>query len=146
VKFTIIIAASALLLMTAVPAPGQTSDYQKGVADGLRIGFFMNQKYVDAKEGINITGYNTEVARYNAWIESIFGKDPSFLMSPMPLGAMSRPVIVANNTTGNGIVHAIDGGVGKGPSYTTNDMNLLPDAARDNIAKSADGGEYLGGV
>jgi hypothetical protein len=98
-KFATIIAASALLLITAVPAPGQMSDYPKGVADGLKIGFFMNQKYIDAKAGINITGYNTEVARYNAWIESIFGKDPNFLMSPMALDAMSKPVIIANNTT-----------------------------------------------
>ncbi|MFB3766042.1 MAG: hypothetical protein ACE14P_12460 [Methanotrichaceae archaeon] len=50
-KFIKIIVALALLLIVVIPALGQMSDYQRGVADGLKIGFFMNQKYVDARAG-----------------------------------------------------------------------------------------------
>ncbi len=94
-----------------------------------------------------MSGYNAEVAKYNAWVGSIFGNDPSFLMSPMGLGATSAvpgPIIMANNTTYNGKVHSIDGNFVNGPSYKTNDMNLLPNAAINSITNGQ--GEYLGGI
>lgn len=146
-KLARIIVGLALISLLAIPALGQMTDYQKGIAEGLKIGFFMNQKYVDAKAGINVTGYNAEVERYNAWIVSIFGNDPQFLMTPLAMGAgaSSTPVLMTNLSNVGGIEHKIDGGAPKGAAYTTNDMNLLPDPR--NVSQiQQHGGEYLGGI
>jgi hypothetical protein len=43
---------------------------------------------------------------------------------------LSKPYLLANNTTQGGIVHSIDGSNKAGGSkYTTNDINLLPNSA-----------------
>jgi hypothetical protein len=66
------------------------------------------------------------------------------MTAPMNLQA---PYILANNTTTpTSIVHQIGDSKVSGPSYTTNDVNLLPDAARLNYQEgklTEDG--YLGG-
>ncbi len=138
-----------LLLLSSVAAAQEWTDYQKGVAEGLKIGFFMNQKYVDAQDGINVTGYNTEVQRYNAWVISIFGNDPQFMMNPITapsnVSDLSKPVLISN-VTSPGIVHEIDGGTkAKSPAYTTNDMNLLRDPGNMTQIQK-EGGAWLGGV
>lgn len=59
---------------------------------------------------------------------------------------LQKPYILGNNTTGNkGIVHAIDGSNKWGASYTTNDMNLLPDPGNISQIKS-EGGAWLSGI
>jgi len=127
------------------------SDWQLGAIEGLKYGFKMGQAFTNAQNGINVTGFNAEVDSYNAWIRKNFGENPSLLMSKMnaPMD-LSRPVMVANNTSSNGIVHEIDGGAAGGPSYTTNDINLLPENAinqyRATQTGKAMGEEYLGGI
>ncbi len=145
-KLTRIITVLAILSLVAIPALGQMTDYQKGIAEGLKIGFFMNQKYVDAQDGINVTGYNQEVERYNAWIRSIFGNDPQFLMQPITSSTsdLSKPVLISNITSGK-IEHKIDGNWGPNATYKTNDMNLLPDPQNMSQVKEH-GGAWLGGV
>jgi hypothetical protein len=147
-KLTRIISILALLSLVAVPALGEMTDYQKGIAEGLEVGFFMNEKYEQATQGINVTGYNAEVQRYNAWIVSIFGSDTRFLMTPMAMGASSKPVMVVDSTNATaGVVHQIDGdSKAKGPGYTTNDMNLLPESALNTRNIWEKGGEFLGGI
>ncbi len=148
-KLTRIIAALAILSLVAIPALGQMTDYQKGIAEGLKVGFFMHEKYTQALDGINVSGYNAEVDRYNVWIRSIFGNDPQFLMTPItgPASIASKPVLITNTSNStSGIVHEIDGGTkAKGPTYTTNDMNLLPDPQNMSQVKEH-GGAWLGGV
>jgi hypothetical protein len=73
---------------------------------------------------------------------------------------LSKPYLLANNTTQGGIVHSIDGSnkVG-GSKYTTNDINLLPNGAIEKYAAQdiyvdpvtgaksrVTGDGYLGGV
>jgi hypothetical protein len=146
-----------LCLVGLAMAAGYT-DWQQGAADGLKIGFKMGQAYEQAQSGINVTGFNAQVDLYNAWVRERFGEDPMLLMQKLNAPVdLSKPVLVANNTTGNSIVHAIDGmNKATGPSYTTNDVNLLPDSvisqyraqeaanAARGIASMGDG--YLGGV
>lgn len=131
-------------------AAGYT-DWQQGAADGLKIGFKMGQAYEQAQKGTNVTGFNAQVDSYNAWVREHFGEDPMLLMqkldAPMDL---SKPVLVANNTTNGGIVHAIDGSNKWGAKYTTNDINLMSDSAI-NAYKNSEVGKitgdgYLGGV
>jgi hypothetical protein len=138
-KYIVILLCLAGLAM----AQGYT-EWQQGALEGLKYGFKMGQAYENALDGVNVTGFNAEVDIYNAWVRQNFGENPNLLMSKIDTPAdLSKPVLVANTTAGSGIVHEIDGGVGTGPTYTTNDMNLLPESA---IKSLENGGEYLGGI
>ena len=140
-----------LCLVGLAMAAGCT-DWQQGAAEGLKMGFKMGQSYANALGGVNVTGFNAQVDIYNAWVRSNFGEDPNLLMSKMEAPVdLSKPYILANNTTGGGIVHAIDGSTVNGPSYTTNDVNLLPKGIDLTKATTSNpwqqgGAEYLGGV
>ncbi|MDD1726663.1 MAG: hypothetical protein LUQ08_02450, partial [Methanothrix sp.] len=68
----------------------------------------------------------------------------------MPINGidLTRPVLIANNTTSGGIPHKIDGmSEMNGPSYTTNDESLLPKSLDLTKAKNVDstlsGSQYL---
>ena len=141
-----------LCLVGLVLAQGY-SDWQQGAAEGLKIGFKMGQAFEQAQNGINVTGFNAQVDVYNAWVREHFGEDPMLLMQKLNAPVdLSKPVLIANNTTQGGIVHAIDGSnKATGPSYTTNDVNLLPKTVDPTNMVSKDpwnqgGVEYLGGV
>jgi len=97
--------------------------------------------------------FNALVDQWNAWVYQNFGQDANLLMQKMtgPVD-LQKPYILANNTTGGGMVHAIDGNnKAGGASYTTNDANLLPKGFDPTKAKATNpwqqgGEEYLGGV
>jgi len=111
------------------------NDWQQGAAQGLAYGFKMGQAYANALSGVNVTGFNSEVDIYNAWVRQNFGEDPNLLMTKMNAPTdLTKPVVIANNTGKTGIVHTIDGSTTNGTSYTTNDINALPSSA---IAKYA---------
>jgi hypothetical protein len=139
-----------MILLVGLAAAAGYNDWQQGALHGLKIGFHLGQSYNDAVNGINVTGFNSEVDKYNAWVRQNFGEDPSLMMQKMtgPID-LSKPYIAANNTTGGGIVHAIDGKQ-YGPNYLTNDVNLLPENVRMSLQKNKDpmkqGGQWLGGV
>lgn len=80
--------------------------------------------------------------------EEPFGEDPMMLMQKQNAPVdLNKPILIVNNTTGGGIVHAIDGtGKVKGASYATNDMNLLPASVTNSSSAMKDGGAWLGGV
>jgi len=122
------------------------TDWQQGAAEGLNIGFKMGQAYEQAQKGINVSGFNAQVDVYNAWVREHFGEDRLLLMQKMNSAPvdLSKPVLIANNTTQKGgIVHAIDGANQAGPKYTTNDMTLLPESAINSLKE---GGQFLPGV
>ena len=139
-----------ILCLISLAAAAEYNDWQRGAADGLMYGFKMGQAYQNALNGVNVTGFNAEVDRYNDWIRQNFGEDPTLMMSKMPTGGidLTKPVLIANNTTAGGIPHKIDGmSEINGPSYTTNDVNLLPKNVDLRNAKNADptlsGSQYL---
>jgi hypothetical protein len=57
--------------------------WQQGVIEGLRIGFHMGQMHALADQGQNISGFNAEVDRYNAWVQKNLGNDPNLMMPKM---------------------------------------------------------------
>ena len=131
----------ALVLLIAIAgAAGQYTDWQQGAVQGLKIGFHMGEMYTLASQGVNITGFNSEVDNYNGWVQQNFGNDPALMMPKMsgPID-LSRPYIAANNTTGGGVPHVIDGKQ-YGPRYVTNDMNLLPASVTNSSSFKKDGG------
>jgi hypothetical protein len=141
--------AILLCVLGLAMAAGYT-DWQQGASDGLRMGFKMGQAYEQALNGINVSGYNAQVDGYNAWVREHFGEDPTLLMPKQDAPVdLSKPVLVANNTTQGGIVHAIDGASKTGGAkYTTNDINLLPASTISSYRNSSSyvGDGYLGGV
>jgi len=137
-----------LCLVSLAMAAGYT-DWQQGASEGLKMGFKMGQAYEQAQNGINVASFNALVDEYNAWIREHFGEEPTMLMQKLnaPID-LSKPVLVANNTTSKGIVHQIDGmNKADEANYRTNDMNLLPASVTESEKFKTDGGgEYLGGV
>ena len=145
-----------LCLVSLAMAAGCT-DWQQGAAEGLKMGFKMGQGYANALYGVNVTGFNSQVDIYNAWVRSNFGEDPNLLMSKMEAPVdLSKPYVKANNTASGGIVHKIDGSTTNGTTYTTNDINALSDgaikqyqaqeAAKKAAGYAATGDGYLGGI
>ena len=141
-----------LCIVGLTAAVGYT-DWQQGAAESLKIGFKMGQAYEQAQKGINVSGFNAQVDVDNAWVREHFGEDPMLLMQKLNAPVdLSKPVMIANNTTENGIVHAIDGMKNAtGPSYTTNDVNLLPKNVDPTTMVNKNpwnqgGEEYLSGV
>jgi hypothetical protein len=149
-----------MMLLVGLAAAAGYNDWQQGAIQGLKIGFHMGEMYTQASQGVNITGFNAEVDKYNKWVQQNFGNDQALMMPKMsgPID-LSKPYMAANNTTGGGIVHAIDGSSKMGgPSYTTNDMNLLPASVTESMYKRSQTtdpnspeyletqGNYLGGV
>jgi hypothetical protein len=56
---------------------------QKDAIESLRIGFHMGQMSALANQGQNISGFNAEVDRYNAWVQQNFGNDPNLMIAKM---------------------------------------------------------------
>jgi hypothetical protein len=67
---------------SAVGLPSGTGNTscQVDAIESLRIGFHMGQMYALANQGQNISGFNAEVDKYNAWVQKNFGDDVNSLM------------------------------------------------------------------
>jgi len=65
----------------------------------------------------------------------------------VPVNLQKPYIATGNNTTSKGITHEING---EGAKYTTNDVNLMSDAAIAKYATSTQGktqgADFLGGV
>ena len=143
-----------LLLVVPCMASAAYTPQQQAEINGLRLSYQLGQAYDRIQlQGGDISGFNTLVDQWNAWVAANFGQDSNLLMQKMASNAanLQQPFLYSNNTTTpKGIVHVIDGNMVSGPSYTTNDVNTLPDAARMNYQATPQGkltGDgYLGGV
>jgi hypothetical protein len=146
----------SISLLAAISLAAAYTPEQQVAIDGARLSYQIGQAYERISlQGGDVSGFNALVDQWNAWVAKNFGQDANLLMQHMTGPAnLQQPYLSSNNTTANGVVHAIDGGSGKyGPSYVTNDVNLLPDAAiakyhaQDQAAGGAHVGDgYLGGV
>ena len=142
-----------LVLLFMIGVSSAYTAEQQNVLDGVKLSFQMGVAYQKASQGTDIANFNNLVDQYNAWVRTTFGEDASLLMQKMTATApvdLTKPYLASNNSTGNGIVHAIDGSGKYGPSYTTNDINTMSNAAIAKYQASETGkiyGDgYLGGV
>lgn len=139
-----------LVLLFLIGVSSAYTAEQQNVLDGVKLSFQLGVAYQKASQGTDIANFNNLVDQYNAWVRTTFGGDASLLMQKMTTTApvdLTKPYLASNNTTGNGIVHAIDGSGKYGPSYTTNDMNTLPASVTNTTTfKNDGGGQWLGGV
>lgn len=115
---------------------------------GYRLSFMLGQEYQKVtNEGGGVDAYNALVSQWNAFVRATYGNDTNMEFKPMggENANLQKPIAIGKNTTGNGIVHSVDGSGKYAPSYTTNDMNLLPDPGNMSQIKR-EGGDYLGGI
>jgi hypothetical protein len=66
-----------------LPSGTGNTPWQEGAIEGLRISFHMGQLYALANQGQNISVYNAEVDKYNAWVQKNFGNNQNLTMSKM---------------------------------------------------------------
>jgi hypothetical protein len=143
---TIIILAS---LFAAVSLAAAYAPEQQTTVDGLRLSFQLGQAYEKATQGQDVQAFNDLVDQWNAWVSKNLGNDPALLMVKMkaPVNLQKPYIAAGNNTTSKGIVHNINS---DGAKYSSNDINLMSDAAIAKYATSeqgtTQGAEYLGGV
>jgi len=124
--------------------------YYQGIQEGYHLGALAIQGQSDpAKE----SEYNSLIADLNSWLASVGYYDYKWanlqknIYSLPPIFAdYQKPIIFVNES--KSIIHAIDGNMKSGVTYTTNDMNLLPDRARYNSTSGNydKPGDYLGGI
>ena len=76
------LALAAEGLTAGTSAAGYTQCQQE-VIKGIGIGFFMGKMATLAIQGYNVTGFNAEVDRFNAWIQQNFGNDTKLMMPKM---------------------------------------------------------------
>jgi len=141
---TIIILVS---LLAAVSLAAAYTTEQQATVDGVTLSFQLGQAYEKASQGGDITAFNALVDKWNAWVVANFGNDAALLMEKMTAQInLQKPYAAANNTTGDGIPHVMDGI----SEYKANDVNLMSDRAISKYANSAQGkatgSEFLGGI
>jgi len=123
---------------------------QQTIMEGLRLSYQLGEAHEKYTQGGDATTLNAIIDQWNAWVQTNFGQDANLLMQKVtgPVD-LSKPYLLANNTTQGGVVHAIDGSnKAGGAKYTTNDINLLPAGAIASYRNSSSyvGDGYLGGV
>ncbi len=137
----VIILASVSLAVAFTPE-------QQTMVDGVRLSFQLGQAYDKAVQGQDVPAFNALVDPWNTWVAKNLGNDTTLLMAKLtvPINSQKPYIAAGNNTTSKGITHEIDSKA----QYTTNDVNLMSDAAIAKYAASeqgkASGANYLGGV
>jgi hypothetical protein len=92
-----LIAALAVLIMLNValpPALGEMTDYQRGVANGLKIGLFMGEYHGKGQYVMETAGqFNTYLDNYNQFLWDTFANNQTlineFMLSPISVGLKS---------------------------------------------------------
>ena len=92
-----LIAAMAVLIMlitAAPPALGEMTEYQRGVANGLKIGLFMGEYYGRGQYVTDYAGqFNTYLESYNQFLWASFANNQTTIYEFMlsPIAVMLRP-------------------------------------------------------
>jgi len=93
----------ALAVLIGLATAAGYTPWQEGAIEGLKIGFHIGQMYTLAQQGYNISGFNTEVDNYNAWVQKNFGNDQNLMMPKMPMPGYSKVPSISSKP-----IHAID--------------------------------------
>jgi hypothetical protein len=97
-KMTRLIAVLFMLFLAIAPAFGEMTEYQKGVANGLKIGLFMGEYYGRGQYVIDYAGqFNTYLDTYNQFLWSSFSTNQTLMNE-----YMLNPIAVAPRSSSNG--------------------------------------------
>lgn len=111
------------LIRPALAQSDSLTDYQRGVLDGLGVGWEMAKKHDQALQG-RPEEFNLAVPIYNAWIEKIFGRNESLMLLPVssaPAGQAARQkdsYFISKTFTP---IHSLDA------SWNQTEISLLPE-------------------
>jgi hypothetical protein len=98
-----LIAAMAVLVMliSAIPpAIGEMTDYQRGVANGLKIGLFMGEYYGRGQYVMESAGqYNTYLESYNQFLWASFANNQTLINE-----FIRSPIAVAPRSSSTGVL------------------------------------------
>ena len=86
----------------------------------LVLPYMASAAYTPQLQGRDVSGFNTLVYQWNAWVAANFGQNSNLLMQKMASNAanLQQPSLYGNNTTTpKGIVHVID------PTFRINGLN-----------------------
>jgi hypothetical protein len=91
-KMIVLIAVLILLSLNLAPAMGEMTDYERGVANGLKIGLFMGELHGKAQYAANAAReFNGYLDRFNGFLQESFGANQtlidSFSLEPIPVSA-----------------------------------------------------------
>lgn len=79
-KMTWFVAFLIMLILVVAPAYGEMTDYQRGVANGLKVGLFMGEYYGRGQYVVNYAGlFNTYLDTYNQFLGASFGSNQTLL-------------------------------------------------------------------
>lgn len=83
-----------MLILAVAPVFGEMTDYQKGVANGLRIGLFMGEYHGRGQYVLESAGqFNTYLENYNQFLWDTFADNQTlmkeFMLSPLAAGVKS---------------------------------------------------------
>lgn len=148
ILFALLIMAGSVQAMT-----DKEAGYIAGIEDGYELGYLAHSGLGNATAA---QMFNQEVASYNAYLEGIGGQEYKLAALPMPdlsyMPEFLRNYQGTDPWAGTQVApeanrHKIDG---EKVSYTTGDVNSLPNTAIEDYAASEKGktygAEYLGGV
>ncbi len=100
-KMTLAIAILIILFLAAVaPALGEMTEYQRGVANGLKIGLFMGEYYGRGQYVTDYAGqYNKYLDTYNQFLWASFWNNQTLMNEFMRL-----PIAVALRPSSSGVL------------------------------------------
>jgi hypothetical protein len=93
-KLIATIAVLIMLILAVPPALGEMTDYQRGVANGLKIGLFMGEYHGRGQYVMETAGqFNTYLENYNQFLWASFANNQTlineFMLSPIAVGLRS---------------------------------------------------------
>ncbi|MDD2756559.1 MAG: hypothetical protein PHS80_13685 [Methanothrix sp.] len=93
-KLIAAIAVLIMLIVAATPALGEMTEYQRGVANGLKIGLFMGEYHGKGQYVMETAGqFNTYLDNYNQFLWDTFANNQTlineFMLSPISVGLKS---------------------------------------------------------
>ncbi len=132
-KLILIVLIIALLWLSAATALGEMTEYQKGVANGLKIGFFMGDLHGRAQYAVDAAReFNSNLERFREFLWSSFGDNQTlieeFNLEPIPIKPTTGGVPAPDSSgriygyPADAYYTAVGAGPGGSPQYPGNAM------------------------
>lgn len=99
-KLITAMAVLIMLILAVPPALGEMTDYQRGVANGLKIGLFMGEYYGKGLYVVDYAGqYNTYLDSYNQFLWTSFANNQTLIKE-----FMRMPIAVTPRSSSTGVL------------------------------------------
>lgn len=99
-KLIAAVAVLIMLILAVPPALAEMTEYQRGVANGLKIGLFMGEYYGRGQYVMEAAGqFNTYLESYNQFLWTSFANNQTLISE-----FMLSPIAVAPRSSGTGVL------------------------------------------